>query len=698
MAEQIQDQTSQWTHTLAYLIAGFIFFETLTGLSIYFLPFNLANQIMVLIHTAVGLIFLIPFGWYQFKHWQAYRARQMTDVKLTGYISMFAVITAIISGLILTWQASFGTGISYLWRDTHIISTFVLLASVLPHILLMVVRDWKADKQVKANLKPRIEAEKSFGFNSLYIVLVQFALVGFFMFMYSSPELDNSFPEGYEFPHGDENPFAPSLARTSTGGAMDASLLSGSESCGSSGCHEQILNEWEASAHRYAAEDPFFRAVQSAMAAEKGAASTRYCAGCHDPISLFAGTKNLHSEELTNKVGLDEGVSCVSCHSITQVDERGNADYEIEPPERYMFELHEGETAKWINDFLIRAYPQQHVDSFDRGMFKSAEYCSSCHKQFIDEQINNVGWVQLQNQYDPWKESHWFTEGSPITTIECRECHMPLVDSFDPASGDEMDYNRTPDDGKHRSHRFLGSNQFVPTLLDLPGAEEHVKQIEKWLRGEIKIPEIADKWETGPAILIQLHAPDSIEVGSELHMEVLMTNNKAGHDFPTGPLDIIQSWIQIIAKDQNGRVVYSSGTLDEDHFIEPGSFIFRAEPVDQYGNPIDRHNLWDMVGVQYSRALFPGRSDYARYSFSIKELDEYGMRESGGENSTGDGEAVINASGDISDIYIEAKLQYRKMNQFLMKEAFEEALGTPTAPVTTLSEDSKHVKVISIES
>lgn len=664
-------------------------FETLTGLFIYFLPFSMANQVMLLIHTAVGLLFLIPYAWYQFKHWRFYRTRQMNDVKLTGYISMFAVIIAIVSGVILTYQASFGISISYFWRDIHIISTFVLLVSVLPHILLIVVRDLKARN--KNAIEDRLQAEKSFGFNSMYIVFVQFTLVGLFMFAYNPPDLMNSFPGDYEFPHGNDNPFAPSLAQTSTGSVIDPMLLGGSQSCGSSGCHEQITAEWEVSAHRYAAEDPFFRAVQVAMANEKGAASTRYCAGCHDPISLFAGTKDLHSDELTNKMGLTEGVSCISCHSITQIDERGNADYKIEPPVRYMFELHEGDVAKWISDFLIRAYPQQHINSFDRSLFKSSEYCSSCHKQFIDEQINQVGWVQLQNQYDPWRESHWFTEGNPISTIECRECHMPLVDSYDPSSGDHMDYNRSPDDGKHRSHRFLGSNQFVPKVLGLPGADEHVMKIEQWLRGEYEIPEIDDKWESGPAIPVILVTPDSVNAGNELQMDILITNSKAGHDFPTGPLDIIQSWIEIIAKDQNDRILFSSGTLDEDYFIEPGSFIFRAEPVDQYGNPIDRHNLWDMVGVRYSRALFPGKSDYARFSFNVKNPEEDKNRQSDAHKTA---EYVMNEiPEDVTDIFITAKLQYRKVNQFLMKEAFEAMLDIPTAPVSTISDDFKHVKV-----
>ena len=61
--------------------------------------------------------------------------------------------------------------------------------------------------------------------------------------------------------------------------------------------------------------------------------------------------------------------------------------------------------------------------------------------------------------------------------------------------------------------------------------------------------------------------------------------------------------------------MFASGRRDERHFIEPGTFMFKAEPVDQYGNLIDRHNLWEMVGVRYRRSLFPGFSDTAEYSF-----------------------------------------------------------------------------------
>ena len=192
---------------------------------------------------------------------------------------------------------------------------------------------------------------------------------------------------------------------------------------------------------------------------------------------------------------------------------------------------------------------------------------------------------------------------------------MPLTASHDPAAGDALDYNRSDADGKHRSHRFLGANQAMPALLKLEGADEQVKLTERWLRGEFEIPEIAKKWTTGPAVAIELQSPAEVAVGEPITIRAIVTSNKVGHDYPTGPLDIIQSWVELQVTDPGGRVVHASGRRDERHFIEPGTFMFKAEPVDQYGNLIDRHNLWEMVGVRYRRSLFPGFSDTAEYTF-----------------------------------------------------------------------------------
>ena len=503
----------------------------------------------------------------------------------------------------------------------------------------------------------------------------------------------NEFPDDYSYLYGQDRPFAPSLARTNTGTAFDARSMSGSESCGTARCHEQIVREWKVSAHRYSAMDVAFQKVQGVMADQNGAESTRYCGGCHDPVSLFSGAKNVFTEDLTNLAGYQEGVSCIVCHGIKETDVQGNANYVLAQPERYMFELDEGSAARFFRDFLLRSYPRYHVETLQHRLFKSPEFCAACHKQFIDEEINQVGWVQLQNQYDNWKNSRWNAPGDPARTIECRECHMPLTESRDPASGDALDYNRSDRDGRHRSHRFLAANQFMPLALKLDGAEEHAELTRRWLRGEIEIPEIAEKWQAGPAVPLELLVPDSVSPGETVKVQAVVTNNKVGHDFPTGPLDIIQAWVEITVEDDAGNVVFQSGTRDEGHFIEPGSFIFKAEPVDQFGNLIDRHNLWEMVGVRYRRAMFPGASDRAEFGFSCPASATAGQGTAGGARPPLDADAAFVApSRQAATLHVSAKLLYRKADQFLLNFLFGKDANL-TAPITVMSEDEKTIVV-----
>jgi hypothetical protein len=424
------------------------------------------------------------------------------------------------------------------------------------------------------------------------------------------------------------------------------------------------------------------------MAAQNGPESTRYCGGCHDPISLFSGTKNLFTdvEQLTGLHGYQEGVSCLACHGVRETDLQGNANYVMTQPPVYLWQWADAGAARVARDFLIRTYPDQH-NELSKRMFKAPEYCAACHKQFIDQEVNRVGWVQLQNQYDNWKASHWYHEGDPAQTIECRECHMPLVDSTDPAAGDATDYNRTPDDGKHRSHRFIAANTLVPKLLELPGWQTQVELTEKWLAGDLDVPEIAGKWAEGPVVQMALEVPNQAVPGEQIPIRLVLTSNKVGHDFPTGPLDIIQSWVELHVVDPAGHEIYSSGTRDEKHFIEPGSFLFKAEPVDQYGNLIDRHNLWEMVGVRYRRALFPGYSDTVEYAVDCpstiapRQADDPALMP---EQERAERDFEVPAGEAPGRYEVTAILYYRKVDQFLINFLLGEDSGL-TAPVVEMN-------------
>lgn len=700
-AERPEGRTgSLWRHPLTVIAAAGLLFLTFSGLAITYLPGHVLNQVNVLVHTLVGLLLLVPLVVYLIKHWMDYRRYGLNHFKVTGYVGAAILAACLYTGVTLTWDGLFGTRIAYPDRTIHLVSTWAFVAFMLPHVIWLLLRDRKGSRELVRSATQAYVVRTVTGTVAFCAVILGVWLAR------PQVELQTEFPEDYSYVYADgddRRPFSPSMAHTENDAPIDQRLLAGSRGCGSEGCHTEIYREWAVSAHRWAAMDVGFQSIQSTMAAQNGYESTRYCGGCHDPISLFSGTKNTDPDHLTDAIGYDEGISCLACHGIRTTDLQGNANYLIHGPDRYLFELQDGPVAKRVSDFLIRTYPKQHVDLLSKRLFKKPEYCAACHKQFIDEDLNNVGRVQLQNQYDMWDKSKWHAKnGDPTQTIECRECHMPLVyDSTDPAAGDELDYNRSPGDRAHRSHRFIAANQLMPLLLKSTLAkdvgeeavDEQIELTRLWLRGEFPVPEIAEKWAEGPAVPIQLIAPARVAPGEEFVVRVAITANKVGHDFPTGPLDIIQSWVEIQATDERGNVVFSSGTVDDRNFIEPGSFLFKAEPVDQYGNLIDRHNLWEMTGVRYRRSMMPGFQDVAEYRMlcpssvgpgSDQHLERFQEQ------------ALVLPEGSEGKITVTARLRYRKIDQFLLNflygegEAHETSL---TSPITDLSEATAEILV-----
>ena len=672
-----------WRDRAGRWVAGLTLYLLATGLAIYALPFSVFNQHAVVLHTAIGLLYLLPAAVYLQRHVRVYWDFPLTHVKFSGYAAGLMTLVCCLSGVVLTWESVFGTRITYLWRTVHVVTTFGVLLFLGAHFVALWARAKKASRESEPKLAAGLRGHAvAMTGSALGLLLVTGAL----SLVLRPVTMVNEFPEDYDAnAYEDAGPFAPSLAMTTTGGAFDARTLAGSASCGTANCHQEIYEEWLPSAHRYASMDVGFQAIQGVMAKQNGAVSTRYCGGCHDPISLFSGTKNIGVADLTNLDGYQEGISCLACHAIEKTDVAGNANYVMAQPERYVWEQREGKLATFLSEFLIRAYPDHHVQSLSRRMFKTPEFCAACHKQFIDESVNQVGWVQLQNQFDNWRASRWFDEEKPERTIECRECHMPLQASRDPASGDEADANRSPEDGRHRSHRFLGANQFIPALMELEGAEEHVALTHAWLRGEVDIPEIADKWTAGPSVPIELRVPERVQAGEDFKVLVHIINNKVGHDFPTGPLDIIQAWVEIDVTDADGRVVFHSGKVDDENFVETGSFMFKAEPVDRYGNLIDRHNLWEMVGVRFKRSLFPGSEEVAAFDITC----------SGAEGPDGDAAereefSLVVTEEFKSPLQVSAKLNYRKFDQYLLNFAFGED-NELSSPVTTLSSATAQV-------
>jgi hypothetical protein len=723
----------EWRSKLTGITGALLLFEIITGLALYLLPFSQLNQFGLILHSILGVLMVLPVFWYSYQHWKKRYGGNFNHFQLLGYLSVLLLLVSFISGLVVTWQGIKSERLDLMWDMIHLITSLAFSVFVLLHLTTLIFRkvgrlgadpelvsarrkfykysfygcgvlivpcvlalyiynspeitkpfsdsyNWRFgkdrpfgpsfakidDEKWQQNLQTQVSALLSKADANVFnakLNKLQAPDVGFYTKI-------NQSLEGLNKPSEDQlnKLFDKASEDLQKHGALTAKSMANSASCGSSNCHSEIYQEWLPSAHRYSSMDDMFQKVQTLMVKETSSEHTRYCAGCHDPISLFSGAKNSNNITLSVE-GADEGASCMVCHSITKTDVQGNGNYVLEPPQRYLFELDEGEIAKSVSDFLIRTYPQKHTESFSRALYKTPEYCAACHKQYLDVEVNtDIGKVQGQNQYDNWKNSRWSKE-TLEDSVTCRECHMPLVDSKDPARGDVVDYNRTKEDGKHRSHRTLGTNQYIPALHNLENQKLHTQLTEKWMRGEIEIPEIADKWTAGSAIRLDIKADKSVQAGEQVHMKVFILNNKAGHDFPTGPMDMIQSWVEVKVFDDLNNVVYHGGYLDEKGYVKGLPVIYRADGFDREGKLIDRHNLWDLVGASYKRTLYPGMNDNVKVDFDIPKTIEKGTK-----------------------LKVVAQLQYRKANPEFLDSVYGEEEKVRT-PITTISESELTITV-----
>lgn len=634
------------------LVAALAAVELASGIPLSFFGApSVWAQWSLLVHVAAGFALAWPLAAYGWRHWSYGRHSPRRWPVIDGYVLAAALTLSAVSGFWAAGAAAFGQRVPYALSAAHAWTSWLSALLIALHLYPALARLAAAAREAgraaqwrESWSRPaRWSAAAAGGLAAALLILSAATRV---------PRYADAAPAGYSFKYG-PNPFEPSNAATTTGGILDGRRLAGSAECGD--CHAEILEEWKASAHRWSASDPGYRFVQNVMIKNVGREATRYCAACHEPVSLLSG-------EVTPGVDLEgtgrkEGSSCVVCHSISDLHEaapvggaaQGNGNYLLAPPADYLFAAYGGKVPQYLRHFLIRSLPGRHRKDFAGGLMSKPELCSTCHKQFIDRKINNFGWVQLQNQYDDWRKGHYNVVNDPAQTLACKDCHMPLTASKETASSGGRP--------AHRSHRFIGANQAVPWLT---GDKEQFRLTEEWLQGKREVPEITSRWAKGPAIPVRIDAPAAAVPGRRLEWKVVVTNNKAGHSFPTGPLDLIETWLEVRLLDAKGKVVYESGFLDPRLYVDKEAFFFRSLGVDEKGRKIDRHNLWDMVGQKSKRAVFVGTSDAAPYS------------------------AVV-PKGAAGPLRLTARLRYRKFNQFVADLVLPKG---GTFPVTEISTDA----------
>ena len=83
---------AEWGRRFAALTLAWLAAETITGLGLWLLPFSVPAQWTVVVHTALGLLFLAPVLVYLFQHFVAYRTRPQGALVWMGYLATAATL------------------------------------------------------------------------------------------------------------------------------------------------------------------------------------------------------------------------------------------------------------------------------------------------------------------------------------------------------------------------------------------------------------------------------------------------------------------------------------------------------------------------------------------------------------------------------------------------------------------------------
>lgn len=640
---------------------GGLLFTVLSGVVIWLAPFSVATQMVVLFHALIGAALLVLLMAWLLRHWLATRKQTSWKSNISAYAGFWLLAICMAAGFVVTYQGLFRIVVSHLWVTIHLWSG-VLTTAVLPYHLFP--RKQEPARQLRPSSGGSRRAsighgagKRIFAAAGALCMLPLIAVLAYRPTSFASYRPPASFQ-----PAPGSNPFAPSHTETETGNPISPQLTATSRSCGAAGCHTAIYQQWAASAHRWSEQDEFFQAVRAATTKVQGLQATEKCGGCHAPVSMLAGYK--YPQMGKHTPGYEEGDSCVICHAVRRVDDRGIGSYRVALPKPYLYEKSESWPARLIAHFLIRVYPQQHNRDYNLTIPRQAESCAPCHKEF-DVVDNYQGLLQVETQYDDWKNNRWNTDPVPSRRLRCQQCHMPYGVAPDLVHADPYDLKMRLG-LKYHTHRFAAANQYMPAALSVPGAAEQTEQVQKWLRGEQSVKEIENVWPQGPIVSLAIHAPASVRLGQTVGLHVALTNKKAGHSFPTGPLNVVRVWMEVEVRDQSGKELFHSGRLDSQNHLEDGTYILRPIALTQSGQSIMTADIWHPKGPQYRPAIAPGAAESFAYRFSVPR-------------------------GVIAPLVVKVRLRYRKANQFFVDAVYPDQHRE--APITDVASTSARIQV-----
>lgn len=394
---------------------------------------------------------------------------------------------------------------------------------------------------------------------------------------------------------------------------FDESLYPTAAECGE--CHEQIYDEWSSSQHAYASISPMFHKFeQKFQELTQGTVGT-FCVRCHQQAGTQLGEKRYAALWERSQISR-EGVSCITCHRVSQEFNKVDGERHIVPGKIYEPVYGSGEKSKLsevVGDketYTVATSEGERGNEIHGNMIKfdqikKSEFCVSCHQVKV-----NLG-IKLEIVWEQYRDSPAREAG-----ITCQDCHMGKVpgkpEGYATApsaivAGREINPGR-----RHADHRFIGPGYSIAHPGIFPhNVNAQAWSIEQWLEfdwrsgwgteefedqvaeGKIKVDfpnSWADSVDREEARIVidenmeklaerqalrqevmengsHVDGPffeDDPELGEDLAFTYEIQNTNSGHNLPSGSLGAQpQIWVNVALLDPDGKNIWESGYVDK---------------------------------------------------------------------------------------------------------------------------------------
>ncbi|AJE04152.1 cytochrome c family protein [Geobacter pickeringii] len=327
--------------------------------------------------------------------------------------------------------------------------------------------------------------------------------------------------------------------------------------CG--GCHSRQYKEWNGSVHSLAFKDPIYQGELNKGVKAVGHEVSRQCEGCHSPVGMMTGEIKGPGNAGLSEMAL-AGVSCDVCHSISGVTHWQTPSHE---PENGSFILTPGVETKDGQTFIKRG-PFKPSDNCGGGFHKceesplhlKADLCASCHQVYHYDSHFPIEATYLEWKHGPYAQKN----------ILCQDCHMVDIEGFKRSADQFVKPQR-----EEYHHYFSGANYLLTYLA--AGAAKKAGD-EKLARSLMQQYDMAVERLKSAADLELLPVYHD---GALDELKVRVKNIRAGHNLPTSLSNVRQMWLEITARDEAGKVVMTTGTLNPDGSLPDTARNFNSD-------------------------------------------------------------------------------------------------------------------------